>query len=105
MRDEKGQFIKGSTGNPLGRPKRAEEQFLVDLWTEHGQEAFATAVKAREQWALKVLVDKLYANKRESMFDVVIRPQPTPLLANLILEDGTSFHNRELGVEVTHANP
>jgi hypothetical protein len=83
MRNGKGQFTKGSTGNPLGRPKRAEEQFLVDLWTEHGQKAFASAVKAGEQWALKALVDKLYANKRESMFDVVVRPEPRPLLANL----------------------
>ncbi len=88
MRDEKGQFIKGSTGNPLGRPKRAEEQFLVDLWTEHGQKAFATAVEGGEQWALKVLVDKLYANKRESLLDVVVRPQPQPcLLAMLRLEE------------------
>lgn len=95
MRDEKGQFIKGSTGNPLGRPKRAEEQFLVDLWTERGQKAFATAVEAGEPWALKVLVDKLYANKRESMFDVVIRPQPTPLLANLRIDETTSVISAE----------
>ncbi len=92
MRDEKGQFIKGYTGNPLGRPKRAEEQFLVDLWTTHGQKAFATAVEGGEQWALKVLVDKLYANKRESMFDVVIRPQPTPLLANLRIDESEVVH-------------
>lgn len=88
MRDEKGQFIKGSTGNPLGRPKRAEEQFLVDLWTEHGQKAFATAVRSGEQWALRTLVDKLYANKRESMLDVMVRSEPQPaLLAMLRLEE------------------
>ena len=83
MRNEKGQFIKGATGNPLGRPKRAEEQFLVDLWSEHGQQAFSSAVQAGEQWALKVLVDKLYANKRESQLDVTVRSAPTPLLDNL----------------------
>lgn len=88
MRDEKGQFIKGSTGNPLGRPKRAEEQFLIDLWTEHGQKAFGEAVKNGEQWALKTLVDKLFANKKESMLDVVVRPQPVPLLANLVRTEG-----------------
>ena len=93
MRDEKGQFIKGYTGNPLGRPKRAEEQFLVDLWTTRGQKAFATAVEAGEPWALKVLMDKLFANKRESVFDVVVRQEARPLLANLILEDGTKFHS------------
>ena len=96
MRDEKGKFIKGYTGNPLGRPKRAEEQFLVDLWTEDGQKAFTIAVRAGEPWALKTLVDKLYANKRESMLDVVIRPQVRPLLDNLILEDGTKFHSQEV---------
>jgi hypothetical protein len=83
MRNQKGQFIKGATGNPLGRPKRAEEQFLVDLWSEHGQQAFSSAVQAGEQWALKVLVDKLYANKRESQLDVTVRSAPTPLLDNL----------------------
>ena len=92
MRNGKGQFIKGSTGNPLGRPKRAEEQFLLDLWTEHGQTAFSSAVKEGEQWALRILVDKLYANKRESTFDVVIRPEPLPLLYNL----------RELNKEQDH---
>lgn len=80
MRNDKGQFIKGATGNPLGRPKRAEEAFLVDLWSEHGQAAFTEAIKGGEQWALKVLMDKLFANKRESMLDVVVRPAPLPLL-------------------------
>lgn len=80
MRNDKGQFVKGVTGNPLGRPKRAEEAFLVDLWTEYGQAAFTSAIKDGEQWALKVLMDKLFANKRESMLDVVVRQEPRPLL-------------------------
>jgi hypothetical protein len=62
MRDEKGQFAKGSTGNPLGRPKRADEQYLIDIWTKHGQSAFSTAIQKGERWALKTLVDKLYPN-------------------------------------------
>jgi hypothetical protein len=88
MRNGKGQFIKGATGNPNGRPKRADEQYLVDLWSEHGQKAFAVAVKGGEQWALKVLVDKLYANKRESKLDVTVRPEARPLLDNLRMECG-----------------
>lgn len=89
MRNEKGQFLKGMTGNPLGRPKRAEEAFLVDLWTEHGQRTFTEAVKGGEQWALKVLMDKLFANKKESMLDVVVRQEPRPLLYALQETDDT----------------
>ncbi len=65
MRKYNGQFSKGTTGNPLGRPKRAEEQFLLDLWEEHGQGQFSDAIKKSEQWALKILIDKLYPNKKD----------------------------------------
>lgn len=64
MRNGKGQFQKGHSGNPAGRPKRADEQFLVDLWVDAGQEQFSIAVKNGERWALKLLVDKLYAAPR-----------------------------------------
>ncbi len=39
MRNKRGQFAKGYTGNASGRPKKADEQYLVDLWTEHGQKS------------------------------------------------------------------
>lgn len=64
MRNENGQFVKGFTGNPLGRPKRADEQFLVDLWDSHGQTQFSNSIEKGEKWALKVLVDKLYPNQK-----------------------------------------
>jgi len=64
MRDNKGQFKKGYSGNPAGRPKRADEQFLVDLWVDEGQEKFSNAIQNGERWALKLLVDKLYAAPR-----------------------------------------
>ena len=60
MRRNNGQFAKGSTGNPLGRPKRADEQFLLDLWESHGQKQFSEAIESGERWALKALLDKLY---------------------------------------------
>jgi hypothetical protein len=74
MRNEHGQFIKGHTGNPLGRPKRADEQYLIDLWTEHGQKAFACAVEEGEQWAIKLLLDKLYANKKDVDARISVEP-------------------------------
>ncbi len=64
MRNENGQFIKGHTGNPLGRPKRADEQILVDLWDSTGRAQFADAIERGEPWALKSLMDKLYANRK-----------------------------------------
>ena len=64
MRRNNGQYAKGTTGNPLGRPKRADEQFLIDLWETHGQKQFSNAIEKGEQWALKVLVDKLYPNQK-----------------------------------------
>lgn len=63
MRNEKGQFIRGQSGNSSGRPKRADEQFLIDLWTDHGKEIFTQAVIDKKDWAVKLLVNKLYANK------------------------------------------
>jgi hypothetical protein len=68
MRNEKGQFQKGMTGNPAGRPKRADEQFLLDLWDEHGKKQFSCAIKNNERWALKVLLDKLYFNKKPDAY-------------------------------------
>lgn len=65
MRQNNGQFAKGSTGNPHGRPKRADEGFLLDLWETHGQKKFSSAIENGEQWALKVLMDKLYPNRKD----------------------------------------
>jgi hypothetical protein len=87
MRDENGQFIKGYTGNPLGRPKRADEEFLVDLWTKHGQQVFAEAVRGEKRWAIKLLVDKLYANKKEVTADISIEQRPIPIMQLFSKED------------------
>ena len=46
MRDKRGRYLPGESGNPNGRPKGSKhelgESFLSDLaahWREHGQEA------------------------------------------------------------------
>ena len=70
MRNEKGQFVKGASGNPAGRPKRADEQFLVDIWNEDGQRQFSNAVKRGEQWAVSKLVDKLFASPKMAEIDL-----------------------------------
>jgi hypothetical protein len=88
MRRRNGQFATGTTGNPLGRPKRADEQFLVDLWSKHGQQQFSNAIARGERWALKVLVDKLYANKRHEESGAM-----TEVLAPVICFD-KAFENR-----------
>ncbi len=67
MRNENGQFIKGHTGNPLGRPKRADEQVLLDIWDQHGRAQFVASVERGEPWALKTLMDKLYANRKPTV--------------------------------------
>ena len=72
MRSINGQFSKGFTGNPNGRPKRADESFLVDLWESDGQKIFSKAVREERQWALKILIDKLYPNKKEAYLDVEV---------------------------------
>ena len=83
MRDSSGRFQKGHSGNSNGRPKRAEEQFLIDIWEEHGQKQFLDAVKNGERWALKSLVDKLYPNKKPIEQRSAEQSLPQPILANL----------------------
>ena len=76
MRDEKGQFIKGHTGNPLGRPKRADEQVLLDIWDSVGRSQFAACVERGEPWALKTLMDKLFPNRKAEDLSVEIAQRP-----------------------------
>ena len=80
MRKNNGQFAKGSTGNPNGRPKRADEQFLIDLWEAHGQKEFSDAIEKGERWALKVLMDKLYPNLKD--VDARLSAEPSKLVIN-----------------------
>ena len=93
MRDENGKFAKGSSGNPAGRPKRADEQFLVDIWEKSGQEQFGAAIANGERWALKTLVDKLYPNQKPAA-PVAETTLPTPLLSNV--RDLSLLTNEEL---------
>ena len=66
MRNSKGQFTKGHTGNPNGRPKRADEQELLQIWNQCGREKFTKAIEEGKEWALKLLVDKLYPARKIS---------------------------------------
>ena len=82
MRRNNGQFAKGESGNPAGRPKRADEQFLVDLWNSTGRIKFAQAVGDGEQWALKKLVDKVYPNMKAEAY-LVESSNPEPILSRI----------------------
>lgn len=70
MRDQNGRFLKGTSGNVKGRPKRADEQVLIDLWESEGQTQLSKAVKNGERWAIKLLVDKIFANKKDISTDI-----------------------------------
>ncbi len=83
MRRQNGQFAKGHTGNPNGRPKRADEQFLVDLWDQHGQKQFSDAIRNGERWALKTLIDKLYPNQKPIEYQTPVS-LPQPILSGVI---------------------
>ncbi|MFT7591754.1 MAG: hypothetical protein ACI9UJ_001683 [bacterium] len=100
MRNENGQFIKETTGNPLGRPKKADEQYLVDLWTEHGQQVFSEAVIDKQQWAVKLLMDKLYANKKESGAEIDLTGS-TQTIINVVSYASTeeSVNQKELLID------
>lgn len=99
MRRNNGQFAKGSTGNPLGRPKRADEQFLIDLWEAHGQKQFSDAIEKGERWALKVLMDKLYPNLK----DVAARitPDTPPLVISFDSAFASKFADNSEIIETT----
>lgn len=94
MRSKKGQFIKGHSGNLQGRPKRADENILIDLWESEGQKVFSDAVKDGKQWAIKLLVDKLYSNKRDEYDDKnsdLNYNLPIPILSLIRCEDSLNL--------------
>lgn len=91
MRSKNGQFSKGFTGNPKGRPKRADESFLVNLWESDGQRVFSDEVKAGKQWAVKMLIDKLYPNKKEGFYEVEIQEEPKPRFTKEEIDELMSF--------------
>jgi hypothetical protein len=61
-RDERGQFIQGSTGNPLGRPKGARNklgeafvQALHESFEAHGPDAIQRVIDEKPEQYLKVI--------------------------------------------------
>jgi hypothetical protein len=67
-RDEKGQFLQGQSGNPVGRPRGSRgklgESFLSALyahWIEHGPDAIERVWEKKPEFYLKLVVSLLPA--------------------------------------------
>jgi hypothetical protein len=89
MRDEKGQFVKGTSGNPSGRPKGSITKIMRNFMYEIDDTGFSriqhlcfilwdSALKGDLQ-AAKLIMDRVDGRPRQSV-DVISKNQPIKIM-------------------------
>ncbi len=86
MRNAKGQFAKGhKPPKSPGRPKKADEQILVDLWNDHGKKVLKKLFRTAKIGLLKNYWINCLLTKRQLRFLARMASQLNSALMMILL--------------------
>jgi hypothetical protein len=80
-------FKKGQSGNPKGRPTKAEEQKLNDQLSPHSPKAIKALIDGVEQgerWAIKMFFEYLYGRPTQRIEQTGVNQQPTEIIFTVL---------------------